>query len=340
MRWPLIAAIHGKQVRMSLAQQLRDAGLDVSEEQANGWADADGALSETDAPPKSDTAADVIFPMVTSAHSGHMAHALATARKATAATIPTAVVPLLARAAGWFARVLTALGDPAAPSLRHELPMSTDLAASEAFAEGWHAELVRHRELAMASYVRALRTDPGFHRARLRYAWVLFTEDRADAALSELSRLLESTPALSPARLMRATINVELGAKGAIAAAALPSRVAPDLDAVDQDTAADRAVSRLLRSRASLIAGQVPTAIKTARHSIALEPSRPEPYHALGLALTEAREFEAAAWAHSAALMAHHDFLVAGEAMFNLRQIPKLESAVPHARALIDQTWQ
>jgi hypothetical protein len=39
-------------------------------------------------------------------------------------------------------------------------------------------------------------------------------------------------------------------------------------------------------------------------------------------------------------LLADDEYLVAGEALFNLRQIAQVEQSVPHARALIDHTWQ
>jgi hypothetical protein len=340
LKWPALASVQGKQVRMSLSQQLRDAGVEATEAQADSWADADTPARDLFSPPEAGNAADAIFPMMQSARLGHIAHALAGARKVTAAAIPTAVVPLLARAAGWFGRVLTAVGDEHSPALKYLPPMSENEAAAEAYHEGYAAELAHNREHATRAYVAALSADPAFLRARLRYVWTLFASDHADAALDELMRLIDAQPALSAARLMRAAILVDLASRDDGDPAGAAAKVAADLDAVDQDTQADRAWSRLLRSRALLMSGQKAVAIKAARHSIALEPSRPAAYHALGLALTAAEDYVAAAWAHGAALLADDEYLVAGEALFNLRQIAQVEAAVPHARALIDHTWQ
>ena len=204
LKWPALASVQGKQIRMSLAQQLGAAGVEATEAQADSWADADTPSREIFAPPEAGNAADAIFPMIQSARMGHLAHALAGARKVTAASIPTAVVPLLARAAGWFGRVLTATGDERSPALRHQPPMSEVPAAAEAHAEGYAAELAHNRELAMRAYVAALRADPAFLRARLRYVWSMFASDRADAALDELTRLIDAQPSLSAARLTRA----------------------------------------------------------------------------------------------------------------------------------------
>lgn len=340
VQWPALASIQGKQVRMSLAQQLEDAGVEVTDAQQDSWAEADSQAAEISAPPEASSPADHVFPMIAAARSGLMARALAEARKVTAATITTAVVPLVARAAGWFARVLTAMGDEHSPATRHELPASGVPAAQAAYEDGFAAELSRHRDLAMQSYVKALTADPGFHRARLRYAWTMFVTDQADQALDELGRLIDSFPDLSAARLMRAAMVVELAARGDGDLVAVADKAAADLDPVDQDAHADRAWSRLLRSRALLMNGKVPVAIRAAQHAVALEPSRAEAYHALGLALTAGEDYLQAAWAQAAALLADHEFLTAGEELFNLRQIAQVQQAVPHARALIDHTWQ
>jgi hypothetical protein len=89
-----------------------------------------------------------------------------------------------------------------------------------------------------------------------------------------------------------------------------------------------------------LLKGDVPRAVAAARQAVALEPSRPENYHALGLALTQAEQWLWAAWAEAAAVLADHEFLEAGEALFNLGRIPEVAENLPQTKNLIDESWQ
>lgn len=337
--WPRLTDIAGKRVFMALADQLAAVRAAPSPDLAAAWTEAE-QTGEMPPPEKADsTAADEAWLMVRAAYHGRLAEALSAARRATAATIATGVVPLLARAAGWIARVLTALGDAASPAIRYELPMTDNERAALAYEAGWRAELVRNRDQARAAYEQALRLDPGFHRAALRKAWAAFAGGSPYAALAELSSLIAQTPTVSAARLLRAEILIHLAAAGE-APADWEEKAKTDILSTKEDPRGDRSLASLLASRLLLVKGDVPRAINAARQAVALEPSRPENYHALGLALTQAEEWLWAAWAEVAALLADHEFMEAGEALFNLRRIPEVAAQLPQTKNLIDETWQ
>ncbi|MCX7600143.1 MAG: hypothetical protein N2512_14945, partial [Armatimonadetes bacterium] len=287
LRWPRLTDVAGKRVFMTLADQLAAVGAAVSPDMAEAWTEAE-ETGEVPPPEKTgDTAADHVWLVVRAAYHGGLAEALSAARRATAATIAAGVVPLLARAAGWIARVLTVLGDPASPALRYELPMTDNEQAALAYEAGWRAELVRNRDQARAAYDEALRLDPGFLRAAMRKAWTTFAAGWPDAALADLDPLIARNPTLSAARLLRAEILIHLAAMGQAPADWVETAKA-DIASTKEDPRGDRGLASLLASRLLLERGDVPRAINAARQAVALEPSRPENYHALGLALTQA----------------------------------------------------
>jgi len=339
LRWPWLTEIAGKRVFMTLADQLAAVEAAPPPDMAETWAEAE---QTADIPPPEktgDTAADEAWLMIRAAHHGQLAMALSAARRATAATIAKGIVPLLARAAGWIARLLTALGDPASPAIRYELPMTQNEKAALAYEAGWRAELVRNREQARAAYDEALRIEPGFHRAALRKAWATFAGGSPEDALADLASLIAQNPTLSAARLLRAEILVELAADGR-APTDWEETAKADITSTKHDPRGDRALASLLAARLLLLKGDVPRAVAAARQAVALEPSRPENYHALGLALTQAEQWLWAAWAEAAAVLADHEFLEAGEALFNLRRIPEVAENLPQTKNLIDESWQ
>lgn len=339
LQWPRLTDVAGKRLFMTLADQLAAVDAAPHPDLAAAWSEAE---QTGDVPPPEkagDTAADACWLMVRAAYHGRLAEALSAARRATAATIAAGVVPLLARAAGWIARVLTALGDPASPAIRYELPMTDNERAALAYEAGWRAELVRNRDQARAAYDEALRLDPGFDRAALRKAWVAFADGLPDAALAALSPLIARSPTLSAARLLRAEILIHLATTGE-APTDWEQTAKADITSTKEDPRGDRSLASLLASRLLLAKGDVPRAINAARQAVAIEPSRPENYHALGLALTQAEEWLWAAWAEAAALLADHEFMEAGEALFSLRRIPQVADQLPQTKSLIEESWQ
>ncbi|MBC7289358.1 MAG: hypothetical protein H5T86_15220 [Armatimonadetes bacterium] len=338
VRWPRLASLGGK-LRMNLADQLAAAGADVDEGLAGAWAEADDKGAPPEAEPSVGGPVREVFLAIGAAHRGDLPASMEHCRHATAGTIVQGVVPMLARMAGWLERMMTALKTPQARAVRYSLPPSQNQQAQALFTQGWQAEIVRSRERARAAYVAALHADPGFDQARLRYAAVLFAIGETDAALSELGRLATARPRLWHAHLMRAEMLLRAAAQGA-APEGWDAEAQRHLDVVASLTGADLAWADTLRAQLSLMRGDVDSAVAVARRAIALEPSLARAYHCLGQGLVAGGELLAGAWAEAAALLADYEFVEAAEALFALRQSPQVASQVPHARQLIDESWQ
>jgi thioredoxin-like negative regulator of GroEL len=334
LRWPRLTHLQGRGLRMALAEQLEAVGAPVPAELAEAWSQAE---ENQQWPPPANPAtgpAETVWLALRAAHHAALEQSLAACRQATAATIEAGVVPLLARLAGWLERLMVALGMDSAPALRYELPDSANPRARELFQQGWQAELTRNRHRAQLAYVAALRADPGYHRARLRYAEVTFRLGQQEAAVAELARLVEAHERLGAAHLLCAQLRLEMA--GADAA----EEVERHLQAALADARADHAQARLLLSRLRLAQGRPAEALSQARQAVALEPSRAESYHTLGGALVETGDLEPAAWSYAAAVLADPDYAPAAEALFHLRQLAAVAPLVPHARQLKDESWQ
>jgi tetratricopeptide (TPR) repeat protein len=339
IRWPLLTAIKGRGWSMSLAEQLAEVGAEVPGEIEAAWGEAEKTGEWPAAEATGDAPADQAWLALRAAQHGDATLALEACRRCAEATIATGVVLLMARLAGWMDRILTATGSPQAPAVRFELPMSDNERAQQAFVAGWQAELIRNRERAQAAYVEALRADPGFDRARLRYAQVTFDLGGADVALAELLRLTQARPRLGAAHLLRAELILELVEAGADLQR-WNEQVELHIAAALGDANADHGRAWALRSRKLMAEGKGEEAAEAARRAIALQPGCAEYYHLLGSALAPAGDLVAAAWAEAAGVLADHEFTAAAQALFTLRQLPQVASAVPHGRQLIDETWQ
>ncbi|MGD9520296.1 MAG: tetratricopeptide repeat protein [Armatimonadota bacterium] len=337
--WPKLTAIAGRGVRMDLAEQLAAVGIEVPSTLLERWAEAE---TKSDWPPPQaggDGADDQVWFALCAAAHGALGEALEACRRATASTIAAGVIPLLARFAGWLDRMLVALRAPESTALRCEPPDSENEAARQAFYEAWHEEMIRNRKSAQLAYIRALRADPGYDRARLRYAQTVFDLGEPAQALAELARLTQARPRLGAAHLLRAEMLIKLAEDGHAPEGWL-QQAETHLAAAMQDPDCDHGRAWTLRARMLMTQGQTAECAKAARKAIALEPGRPEGYHLLALALTADGLLIEAAWAEAAAVLADHEYIAAAEMLFNLRQAPQVASAVPHARQLIDEMWQ
>lgn len=337
--WPKLTAVSGRGVHLHLTDQLTEVGALPPEGVAEAWTEAEETHGWPAPEPTGDSPGDEVWLALRAAHHGDPAGALEACRRATAATLRRGVVPLLARMAGWLDRLLTAAGAPESPALRYELPGSENATAAQYFREGWAAEIIRSRERAQTAYIQALRADPGFDSARLRYAQVTFDLGEPDRALAELARLTQARPRLGAAHLLRAEMLVELAEQGG-PPEGWDGQAAAHIRAALADEGADASRAHALEARRLLVKGEAEAAAKAARGAIARQPGRAENYHLLGLALAPAADLVAAAWAEAAAVLADHEFTPAAETLFGLRQSPDVAAAVPHARQLIDETWQ
>ncbi len=337
--WPRLTAVSGRGVHLHLTDQLTEVGAAPPEALAEAWTDGEGEGDWPAPEPTGDSPADEVWLALRAAHHGDLAGALEACRRATAATLRAGVIPLLARLAGWLDRLLTAARAPESPALRYEPPGTENATAGQYFQEGWEAEIIRSRERAQAAYIEALRTDPGFDGARLRYAQVTFDLGEPNRALAELARLTQARPRLGAAHLLRAAMLLDLAEEGA-PPEGWDEQAAAHIRAALADERADASLAHALEARRLSVRGEAEAAAKAARGAIARQPGQAGHYHLLGLALAPTADLVAAAWAEAAAVLADHDFIPAAETLFSLRQSPQVAGAVPHARQLIDETWQ
>lgn len=340
--WPRLASIKGRRFAMRLADQLQTAGVTVPAQVADRWEEAEELGDWEGMEDRFGGAEGPLGQMgraLVLAHKGELGESLELCRRVAAATVETALVPLLARMSGWLDRMLTAAGDPAAPAVAHALPSSENEEAERFFHQAWHAEVLRNREAAASGYVKALRADPGYDRARIRYARVLYEMGHTEQSLSELKRLATARPGLAAAHLVRAELMIELAQAGS-PPPSWAEETAEHLRMAEQCRNANMGAVHCLRARLRLLTGDPAGAAEAARAAIAAQPGDAEGYHVLGNALAADGEITPAAWAQASALLCDHEHSQAAQALFALRQVPGLAAEVPHARQLIDETWQ